>query len=170
VELTIICLVLAGVVRRRQRRVAHRFPTEVGARIGDTVSMVTDLNGHGAGLLLSGEHEPGERLDVVLRLPGLDGELHEVPVEATVRSVRPMRRSDGADPGPAPPQRLGVEFTRVAPGARDRLLEYCHVLLPATASAQAHEHGPEEDREAPAPIHRTSEGTAETEQRLTSAG
>jgi cellulose synthase (UDP-forming) len=136
VELVVILLVLRGVVQRRQRRVVHRFPTEIGARVGDALAMVTDLNGHGAGLVLPGARQEGDRIVAVLRLPGLDGDLHEVSVEGVVRSLRPLQRSDGSDPGPDPPLRVGVEFTKVTSEARDRLLEYCHVLLPATRSAK----------------------------------
>jgi hypothetical protein len=166
VELTIICLVFAGVVRRRQRRVAHRFPTEVGARIADTVAVVADHSGQGAGLVLSGEHEPGERLDDVLRLPGLDGELHEV----TVRSTRPMARRDGAGPGSERPQRVGVEFTRVGPEARDRLLEYCHVLLPATRSPAVHDLLLDEDRVVPQRVLQAADGVDDAGEQLPSAG
>jgi cellulose synthase (UDP-forming) len=171
VELTIICLVLAGVVRHRQRRVAHRFPTEVGARVGDTVAMVADLNGHGAGLVLHDRPAIGELLDPHLRLPGLDGEMLEVPVTGVVRSVHDLHAAKGvAGRQPAhgkdrrsPPVRVGVEFTRVAPEDRDRLLEYCHVLLPATLSASGERASPDDVEQAvmmPTGAEHTSENTA----------
>jgi cellulose synthase (UDP-forming) len=149
VELTVILVVLSGLVRRRQRRVAHRFTAEVSARVGNTVAMVTDLNGHGAGVVLPVEVSVGDHLDVELRLPGLDGGLHEVPVRATVRSVRPVQRHDGTDTGAPPPRRVGLEFTKVLPESRDRLLEYCHVLLPATRSAAGREAAPQLHRLSP---------------------
>lgn len=168
VELTVICLVLAGVVRHRQRRVAHRFPTEVGARIGDTIAKVADLNGHGAGLVMQNRPAIGQLLELHLRLPGLDGEMLEVPVTGVVRSVHDLHDAqDAGDDRPArgrdrhrDPVRVGVEFTRLPPQVRDRLIEYCHVLLPATQSASGERASPD-DVEQPATMPTGAEHTSD---------
>jgi len=127
VELTVIALVLRGLIGRRQRRVVYRFPVDVRANVGDELVRVVDLNHHGAGLLFSQPPPVGTSLDVVLRLPGLDGSIHRSPVQGTVRAIVPTE-----EPGVL---HVGVQFDSLDPEMENRILEYCHVLRPASVAA-----------------------------------
>jgi hypothetical protein len=125
-ELTVIVLVLRSLARHRQRRSAYRFPVRVTARSHDHVYRVVDLNHHGAGLVVDDQHRVGEQLLLTMNLPGLDGAIHQVTVAGTIRSIREM--GDGA-------KRAGLEFSQLTHDASHRILEYCHVLLPAQRAA-----------------------------------
>lgn len=127
VELAIIGSLLASLVERRQRRQTFRFAVDVTARVGDQVLRVADLNHHGAGLVVHDTLPPGATIDLTLRLPGLDGELHRLALRAVVRSARALDDASG--------WRLGVEFVDPAPTQVDQILEYCHVLRPAATTA-----------------------------------
>lgn len=127
IELAVIALVIGGLVRRRQRRHVYRFPVDVRATMGDELLRVVDLNHHGAGVLSADPPERGQHVQLELRLPGLDGSLRRVSVAGVVRSL------GGIDPSGA--QHVGIEFTDVPSSVADRILEYCHVLRPATAAA-----------------------------------
>jgi cellulose synthase (UDP-forming) len=127
VELTVIGLVLRALVVRRQRRVIYRFPVDVRAVVDAELIRVVDLNHHGAGLLYSHPPAPGTPLSLSLRLPGLDGSTHRVDVKGHVRAVI---ATDGPDV-----QHVGVQFSDLSPEAENRILEYCHVLRPATVAA-----------------------------------
>ena len=126
VELVVIGLVLSALVRRRQRRHVYRFPVDVRATAGDELVRVVDLNHHGAGLIVARPLEVGEELELGLRLPGLDGTVHRVTVDAVVRSVRAATDAE---------HQVGVEFPALSTEAENRVLEYCHVLRPATVAA-----------------------------------
>ena len=73
-------------------------------------------------------------MELTLRLPALDGTLHRVPVRATVRSSAPSDE--------AAVQHVGVEFHGLGADAENRILEYCHVLRPATVAADRAVVGP----------------------------
>lgn len=122
-ELFVIVLVLRSLARHRQRRSAFRFPVDLMARCGRNLHRVVDLNARGAGLLLTDAPQQGDRLETVLHVPGLDGNVHAVNVSGIVRSVRPAP-ADGT-------HRVGVEFDGLDPDAHRHILEYCHVLAPA---------------------------------------
>lgn len=125
-ELLVICLVLRSLARHRQRRNAFRFPVDVMARGTDRAFRVVDLNHLGAGLLVDSAHSVGDRLDLMLRVPGLDGRTHDVAVRGVIRSLRET---------PANGLRAGVEFTYVSSDDLERIVEYCHVLQPAQIAA-----------------------------------
>lgn len=127
VEMTVIFLVLRALVGRRQRRVIYRFPVDVRATVDDEVVRVVDLNHHGAGLLYSHPPEVGTELDLSLRLPGLDGSTHRVAVSGVVRAIVPTE-----DPAV---RHVGVQFVDLTVEAENRILEYCHVLRPASVAA-----------------------------------
>ncbi|CAN5618677.1 hypothetical protein BH10ACT3_BH10ACT3_03710 [soil metagenome] len=127
VELTVIGLVLGGLVSRRQRRVIYRFPVDVRATVDNEVVRVVDLNHHGAGLLYSHPPELGTELELSLRLPALDGTVHRVDVAGVVRAIVPTGE-DGV-------KHVGVQFTELPIEAENRILEYCHVLRPASIAA-----------------------------------
>lgn len=127
VELAVIAAVLRGLVRRRQRRVVYRFPVDVRANVGSELVRVVDLNHHGAGILSSQPLHPGERIELSLRLPALDGSTARVDVPAVVRAT-----TLADEPGV---EHVGVEFDRLDVTTQNRILEYCHVLRPATVAA-----------------------------------
>lgn len=146
VELTVIGLVLRGLVRRRQRRVVYRFPVDVRADVDGEVVRVVDLNHHGAGLLYSHPPERGSELTVSLRLPTLDGSVRKVPVSGVVRAIVPTV-DDGVF-------HVGLQFTELSVDAENAVLEYCHVLRPATMAA---DHVAEQE----APVSSISESAHE---------
>ncbi len=125
-ELSVIVLVLYSLVRRRQRRGVFRFPVQVSARSHGSVHRLVDLNHHGAGLLVDDDQSIDDELVLTMGLPGLDGDVHQVTVDAVIRSIE--RTDDGTS-------RAGVEFTHVTRDDSQRILEYCHVLLPAQQAA-----------------------------------
>ena len=127
VELSVIGMVLKGLIGRRQRRVIYRFPVDVRANVGDELVRVADLNHHGAGLLFSQPPPVGTELDVVLRLPGLDGSTHRTRVHGTVRAIVPTEEEGVLH--------VGVQFGELDHEAENRILEYCHVLRPASVAA-----------------------------------
>jgi cellulose synthase (UDP-forming) len=128
VELAIISKLLASLVERRQRRQSFRFPVDVVARVGSEVHRVVDLNHHGAGVVVPGPVPLGDALEMSLRLPALGGGTNSVDLRGVVRSAAP---AGGGLAG----WRLGVEFVDPSATQVDQLLEYCHVLRPAAASA-----------------------------------
>lgn len=127
VELTVIGLVLRALVRRRQRRHVYRFSVDVGATVDDQLVRVVDLNHHGAGLLCAHPPAVGTRVQIGLRLPSLDGRVHRVDTSGVVRAIVPGPR-DGVD-------HVGVEFDELDVAAENAILEYCHVLRPASVAA-----------------------------------
>ncbi len=127
VELTVIGLVLRALIARRQRRHVYRFAVDVRATLGDELVRVVDLNHHGAGLLSAMPPPVGEPTDVTLRLPALDGTTRRVAVRGTVRSV-----VTSEDPSI---HHVGVEFATLSTDAENQILEYCHVLRPASVAA-----------------------------------
>lgn len=127
VELMVIGLVLRSLVARRQRRHVYRFAVDVRANVGDELVRVVDLNHHGAGLHVPSAPEMGTEMDLTLRLPSLDGRIHRVPVHGTVRAVVPTD-----DPRV---HHVGVEFSELDVTAENAILEYCHVLRPASVAA-----------------------------------
>jgi hypothetical protein len=126
-ELIVIGLVLRAVVARRQRRHVYRFPVDIRASVGDELIRVVDLNHHGAGLLSSEPPEVGSDIEMTLRLPALDGTIHRVRVGGTVRAIVPS--------GEPPALHVGVQFSELSADAENRILEYCHVLRPASVAA-----------------------------------
>ncbi len=132
VELTVIGLVLRALVARRQRRVVYRFPVDVRASVDDELIRVVDLNHHGAGLLYSHPPAVGTPLTLSLRLPALDGTTRRVDVKGAVRAVIGTE-----DPEV---QHVGVQFSDLSPEAENQILEYCHVLRPATVAADRAQH------------------------------
>lgn len=129
-EVVVICMVLRSLARHRQRRNAFRFPVDVMARGTGHAFRVVDLNHLGAGLLLDDDHDVGDRMDITLRVPGLDGTTHDVAVSGVIRSVG----SPSADASPGG-RRAGFEFTAVSSDGMARIVEYCHVLRPAQDAA-----------------------------------
>lgn len=110
---------------RRTRRRTPRFVVEATARLGGEPHRVLDLAEGGASVLFGRPPRVGSPFVVTLRLPGLDGSLHQATVAAEVRSVRRIAGPPGS--GFA----VGLAFTHLSSAARDRLTEYCRVLLPA---------------------------------------
>lgn len=127
VEVAVIALVLRALVRRRQRRHVYRFPVDLRARLGDAVVQVCDLNHAGVGVRCTLQPEVGEHLRLTLRLPRLDGSISRCVVSGVVRTVTPP---DGSGF-----RHVGIQFTELSDDARDEILEYCHVLRPASAAA-----------------------------------
>jgi len=148
-ELSIIFVVLRALARHRQRRNAFRFPVDMVARRGDRIVRVVDLNLHGAALVMSVDEgeavRVGDEMELNLQLLGLDGRRHATAVTTRIRSVEegaPERRAHtAADDSGGKPQRrqvrAGVAFESLSQNATMRILEYCHVLLPAQGSAGA---------------------------------
>jgi hypothetical protein len=127
VELTVIGLVFRALIGRRQRRVIYRFPVDVRATVDDELVRVADLNHHGAGLLFSHPPDVGTSLGLTLRLPALDGTVQRVAVSGVVRAIVPTSEPDVLH--------VGVQFTDLSTDAENRILEYCHVLRPASVAA-----------------------------------
>ena len=125
-ELTVIVLVLRALARHRQRRTTYRFGVDVMAVTDGRLHRVVDLNHHGAGLLVDEDHRVGDQLVLTLRVPGIDGGVHPVSAAGVIRSL--------GEPGPDG-RRAGIEFTGLTREAAHRILEYCHVLLPAQRAA-----------------------------------
>lgn len=123
VELTVVTLILRSLVQRRQRRNTYRFAVHLPAVLDGEVRRVVDLNHRGASVLTDQPHEIGEQLDLTITVPSLDGGHHDVTIEVVVRSVQIS--GDGL-------ARMGLEFVDLDDASMDRILEFCHVLLPAT--------------------------------------
>ncbi len=98
--------------------------------------------GGGASVRMGAPANVGRPYVVGLWLPGLDGTVHECTVAAEVRSTRPA-------PPPQSGHVVGMSFTHLSPTARDRLAEYCRVLLPARVAAVATDDAPPGPTEAP---------------------
>lgn len=119
--------------RRRSRRRTPRFAVEATARIGGESLRLLDLAEGGASVQFARPPRVGCPYVVAVRIPGLDGSLHQATVAAEVRSVRRLAGPPGS--GFA----VGLAFTHVSPFARQRLAEYCRVLLPARDAADSAE-------------------------------
>jgi cellulose synthase (UDP-forming) len=117
--------------RRRTRRRTPRFAVEATARLGDEAHRVLDLAEGGASVHFHRPPRIGCPYVVTLRVPGLDGGLHQATVAAEVRSVRRLAGPPGSG------YAVGLAFTHRSPAARVRLTEYCRVLLPARDAADA---------------------------------
>lgn len=130
-ELTVILAVLGVLVRRNQRRTVFRFPTDATARVGEDVARIVDLNGHGVGVVMTGAPETGRMIRLTLRLPDLEGHVHDVPVQGVTRSVAPVAANRSAPDRTEGPFRVGIEFTRLGPLSRRRVLECCHLVVPS---------------------------------------
>ncbi len=115
---------------RYQRRGAPRFSVETTARVGGIEAPLLDVSERGASVRMARAPKVGYPYVVSMLIPGLDGSVHQATVAAEVRSVRPS-------PTPENGHVIGMSFTHLSATARDRLAEYCRVLLPARAAAVA---------------------------------
>lgn len=117
-NLVLIAMVVVWARSVRHRRRSHRFPVRLHATMGvgrqrpEWPARVGDLSASGARLVAGGEHEPGERVSVVLLFA--EG---AVEVRGTVATVRPAAQ-DGTSV-------LGIEFDTLEPGARDAIVDWC---------------------------------------------
>ncbi len=127
VEVVVIVEVLRALVQRRQRRHVYRFPVDLRASLGDELVQVCDLNHSGTGVRCFQAPEPGSQVTLALRLPRLDGTVARCSVRGVVRSVGPADDSGL--------RHVGIRFDELPTGERDQILEYCHVLRPASAAA-----------------------------------
>ena len=127
IEVVVIAEVIRGLVNRRQRRHVYRFPVDLRARLGDELVQVDDLNHVGSGIRCAQALPRGESVELVLRLPRLDGSVRSCPVRGVVRSI--------SAPDETGLRHVGIQFEELSGGARDEILEYCHVLRPASVAA-----------------------------------
>ncbi len=156
IELLVIGLVLRALIARRQRRHVYRFAVDVRANVGDELVQVVDLNHHGAGLLAAHPPSVGDPLEMTLRLPALDGRIERVAVRGTVRAIVP---TGDAPEDAAGISHVGVEFAELSREAEDRILEYCHVLRPASVAADratATDTDTDTDETTPRPVPKAS--------------
>jgi hypothetical protein len=87
-----------------------------------------DVSEHGASVALADAPPPGCSYMIGLLVPGLDGEMHRATVAASVSSIRPDQVAQLGNI-------VGLSFTHLSTAARDRLAEYCRVLLPARVAS-----------------------------------
>lgn len=113
---------------RRWRRSAPRFTVRASADLSGMHVPLLDLSEHGASVALVDPPPPGCSCMIELMVPGLDGEMHRATVAASVSSVRPNQAAEVGNI-------VGLSFTHLSTTARDRLAEYCRVLLPARVAA-----------------------------------
>ncbi|MGI9577886.1 MAG: glycosyltransferase family 2 protein, partial [Microthrixaceae bacterium] len=129
---------------RRTRRADPRFSVESRAHVGGNAVELIEVSEGGASIRMRASANVGRPYVVGLALPGLDGTVHECTVAAEVRSVRPA-------PPPQSGHIVGLSFTHLSPTARERLAEYCRVLLPARAAAVATEEASKASEAAASP-------------------
>ena len=115
---------------RRQRRSRYRVGVDMRARIdGTTIRVdVADITPDGLAFDATAPCTPGSSLTLLTRLPGVDGQLHDVALSAEVRSC-------AGDAGG--PWHVGCRFTGLDVDARERLVEFCEVVLPSEQLGQA---------------------------------
>lgn len=113
---------------RRWRRGAPRFAVRASADLNGIQVPLLDLSEHGASVALVDTPRPDCSYLIGLMVPGLDGEMHRATVAASVSSVRPNQIAELGNT-------VGLSFTHLTTTARDRLTEYCRVLLPARMAA-----------------------------------
>ncbi len=133
-----LCATIGGVLlraARRTRRGRPRFAVESTARVGGVTVDLLEVSERGASVRMPSAPRIGCPFVVGLRIPGLDGTVHQATVAAEVRAVRPT-------PPPDIGHIVGLSFTHLSATARDRLAEYCRVLLPARNAAVALDDGP----------------------------
>lgn len=106
----------------------QHLPVLATADVGGRRVPLLDLRDSGVVMALPEAPPRGRRYLMKLMLPGLDGSLHPATVAGAVSEVRPN-----------PTAQLGnaveVGFTHLSETARNRLLECCHVVLPARRAA-----------------------------------
>jgi cellulose synthase/poly-beta-1,6-N-acetylglucosamine synthase-like glycosyltransferase len=129
-SLSVLCIYASVLVdtHRRWRRSEPRFAVRASADLSGIRVPLLDVSEHGASVALADAPPPGFSYMVGLLVPGLDGEMHRATVAASVSSVRP-------DPVAEPGSIVGLSFTHLSAAARERLAEYCRVLLPARVAA-----------------------------------
>lgn len=143
-SLALLALLAVVVARgsRRTRRSDPRFSVEGRAMVGGAHVPLIEVSEGGASVRMDAPANVGRPYVMGLWLPGLDGTVHECTVAAEVRSTRPA-------PPPQSGHVVGMSFTHLSPTARDRLAEYCRVLLPARVAAVATDDAPPGPTEAP---------------------
>lgn len=132
-ELYCFARTLVPFVRHHQRRSRFRTDVTMRARIdGTTVRVdVVDITPEGAALNVVRDAPLGARLTLLSRLPDVTGHLYDValPVEVRSTSLAP----DGEH------HRWGCRFVDLDPEVRERLVEFCDVVLPRQRLARATE-------------------------------
>ncbi|MFV0316066.1 MAG: glycosyltransferase family 2 protein [Microthrixaceae bacterium] len=121
-EVAVMASVLVSVGRHRQLRGDYRVKVDLAARVGEQVVKVTDLTVSGAGLVLDSPRPVGSIFAMKLRLPGLDGDRHDLSLRARVRSC--VRTPGGI-------VRVGVEFVRPDTDTVERLIEFSRITMPS---------------------------------------
>ncbi len=128
-ELAFLGMTLVPLVRRRQLRTHFRFHTELAGTVGSSVVRVVDLTPQGFALEGLPAVSPGDGLTLHLRLPGSDGDLHDVDVPGVVTSVRePDGDTKAEDTKGSPGPLVGCRTVDLAPDVYDRLVEFCFVV------------------------------------------
>jgi hypothetical protein len=123
-ELYCIGRTLLPLVRRRQLRTGHRTQVEMQARIAGTSAIVdvTDVSSRGLGVEALPGIAIGTSLDLLTRIPDSSGALHDVTLPVQVVSLRRGRTTGLVH--------MGCRFTSHDEATRERLVEFCDVVLP----------------------------------------
>lgn len=121
-ELAWITRILGRLARRRQLRRRYRFPVELRGVVDGEVVRIVDLSPAGLAMETGRAPAPGRSVRVRIALPAVDGQVHEVHLPAAPRTMQ--RRPDGT-------WRIGAEFGDLDTVTRDRLVEYCHIVVPS---------------------------------------
>jgi cellulose synthase (UDP-forming) len=128
VQLAQIGWSLALVVGRRQLRRDYRYPVGLPGRVGSGLVRVVDLSVRGAGLMGPVRAELGEPVVLQISVPDSKGEVHDLILPATVRSIRARGEQVlGA----------GIEFTSVPAWTLEHLVEYLAVVRGAEVVGHA---------------------------------
>ncbi|MEM8903384.1 MAG: glycosyltransferase [Actinomycetota bacterium] len=114
--------VLGVFVRRRQHRAAFRIDVDLPAFADGDLVRVRDLTAVGAAFVSTRSRRPGDVIDLVVRMPDIQGRPHDIRTRATIRSVVPNQQSTR--------WRTGAEFDLLRPVDRDTVLRYCAVIRP----------------------------------------
>jgi hypothetical protein len=120
-ELALVTAALGKVSRRRQLRHHYRTPTDVGAFVDDTMVRVLDLTTSGAGLLSPQSVEVGKLVDLLVKLPRVEGGTRPVRLRLTVATCHPDQESTQG-------WRIGGMVAPVGDQDREALVEFCHVV------------------------------------------
>jgi cellulose synthase (UDP-forming) len=140
-ELGCIVVLLASLTRRRQLRSHYRFPVSLRARVDGTATIlaILDVSPDGVGFASAGALAPGARLRLLTRVPDAWGDVHDLILPVEVRSCR-ADVSSGTF-------RIGCRFEPLDDISRQRLLEYCFVVLPARSRGVPSLAAPQDSRE-----------------------
>ncbi|MFV1991551.1 MAG: PilZ domain-containing protein, partial [Acidimicrobiales bacterium] len=107
---------------RRQYRAHYRTEMTQPALANSQLVKLKDLTPSGASFVTPERLASGDRVELTIRLPHLDGSVAEMQVRATVRSSLPNQVFSR--------WRVGCRFDELPDPDRDSIVQYCSIVRP----------------------------------------